>query len=156
MYLAVKGILMNLLISKCIAYHNQNSLQLNNEFVVDAYGKPIIVGSKESSEGVDLCNYFSAYDIFQNRLGDCYFLAALMGVTRNADLMNFIVPLDNGYRENLKVCAFHFRFWQLGQWYDVVVDDYLPVDSNHQPIFTQNLTYPNEFWICLLEKAFAK
>ena len=72
---------------------------------------------------MDLKQYFSAYDIFQNRLGDCYFLAALMGVTNNTDLMNFIVPIDNGYRNNMKVCAYHFRFWQMGQWYDVVVGE---------------------------------
>lgn len=35
---------------------------------------------------------------------------------------------------------FHFRFWQFGKWYDVVVDDYLPVfpDGNKNKLIYSN------------------
>lgn len=39
---------------------------------------------------------------------------------------------------------------------DVVVDDYLPVDTNDNLIFARNTRRKNEFYSCLLEKAYAK
>ena len=62
---------------------------------------------------------------------------------------------------------FHFRFWIMGSWYDVVVDDYLPYCTNENyltngsslfnfPCFCHDIEKPNEFWSALLEKAFAK
>jgi hypothetical protein len=52
--------------------------------------------------------------------------------------------------------ALHFRFWIYGKWKDVVVDDYLPVDSNNNLLFAKNRENKNEFWVALLEKAYAK
>ena len=44
----------------------------------------------------------------------------------------------------------------MGQWKDVVVDDWIPcnADSRRQ-LFAQS-SDPNELWVCLLEKAFAR
>nr|XP_023406140.1 LOW QUALITY PROTEIN: calpain-13 [Loxodonta africana] len=47
------------------------------------------------------------------------------------------------------------RFWQCGQWVDVVVDDRLPV-LHHLYLLVYSHRDNNEFWPCLLEKAYAK
>jgi len=50
---------------------------------------------------------------------------------------------------------FRFNFWHFGRWKEVLVDDRLPT-VNGQLIYGQNLSQPNEFWVPLVEKAYAK
>jgi len=53
------------------------------------------------------------------------------------------------------VGIFRFNFWHFGRWVEVLVDDRLPTISG-KLIYGQNLTQPNEFWVPLVEKAYAK
>ena len=47
--------------------------------------------------------------------------------------------------------------WRFGEWVDVVVDDYLPVDSeSNNLVYCHNNKDSNEMFGPLLEKAFAK
>jgi hypothetical protein len=79
-----------------------------------------------------------------------------MGMTLSPTRLAHIIPVDNAYKENSQFGIYHFRLWKLGSWYDVVVDDTLPVTLQSQMIFARNQTFLNEFWSPLLEKAFAK
>lgn len=95
-------------------------------------------------------------NIYQGSIGNCFLIAAIMSITLNKKLIAHIMPYDNSLPANMKLGAYHFRFWTLGFWTDVVIDDYLPMNTQGSLLFLNNKIYPNEFWAPLLEKAFAK
>lgn len=105
----------------------------------------------------------SRFDVMQGELGNCWFLAAVACLSMHPELFEHVVPdgqsFDSSeqsqYGTPLSYCGmFWFRFWQFGEWVDVVVDDRLPTRD-------RNLVFMHsadrcEFWSALLEKAFAK
>ncbi|XP_018423573.1 PREDICTED: calpain-13-like [Nanorana parkeri] len=96
----------------------------------------------------------SLFDILQSkRLGDCWFLCAMGALTLKPNLLKNVMPGNQEYDANY-AGIFHFRLWHLGEWVDIVIDDMLPF-LNGEFLYVQPSS-ANEFWPCLLEKAYAK
>lgn len=128
---------------------------MHPEFVLDEKGRSPPVDQSEMTS-LQYSRFFSADDIFQGWLGNCFHIGAMMALTRNENLLDIVVPRDN-ISVSRSSGVYHFRFWRLGVWYDVCVDDYLATSgATGELIFSRNSFYPNEFWVPLFEKAFAK
>lgn len=97
----------------------------------------------------------SRFDVNQGSCGNCGFMSALANIACSGSMLDRVVPDDQSFDEGDYAGIFHFRFWQYGEWIDVVVDDYLPCYSWGHPKFVASKT-GNEFWQSLLEKAYAK
>ncbi|XP_062305838.1 calpain-5-like isoform X1 [Osmerus eperlanus] len=102
----------------------------------------------------------STRDLHQGSLGNCWMVAATSCLASEPSLWKKVIPdhLEqewNPKRPDLYAGIFHFRFWRLGRWTDVVVDDRLPVSEEGTLLFCRSAT-PREFWSALLEKAYAK
>ncbi|KAL2773775.1 calpain-13 [Daubentonia madagascariensis] len=95
----------------------------------------------------------SRFDIQQGKAGDCWFLAALGSLTQNPQCLQKILTVQSFTHQYAGI--FRFRFWQCGQWVEVVVDDRLPV-MGKECLFVHPRKNNQEFWPCLLEKAYAK
>ena len=54
----------------------------------------------------------------------------------------------------MHISRFLTRFWQFGDWIDVVVDDYFPTCQGR--LIYSKSDDKNEFWPALMEKAYAK
>ncbi|XP_034413407.1 calpain-5-like [Cyclopterus lumpus] len=102
----------------------------------------------------------STRDLHQGSLGNCWMVAAISCLSSEPSLWKKVIPdhVDQEWKTkdlDLYAGIFHFRFWRLGRWTDVVVDDRLPVSADGVLLFCRSAT-PREFWSALLEKAYAK
>ncbi|CAD5118343.1 DgyrCDS7053 [Dimorphilus gyrociliatus] len=98
-------------------------------------------------------------DAVQGKFGNSWFVGAITCLTGERRIWSSVVPdpKDQEWDKDKPmnyVGIFHFRFWRFGEWKDVVVDDRLPTIDG-QLIFTYSCK-ENEFWIPLIEKAYAK
>ncbi|CAH1801821.1 unnamed protein product [Owenia fusiformis] len=96
----------------------------------------------------------SKEDIKQGELGDCWFLSSCAAVSQQERFMKMIFPCNQplsgpGYKGAVK-----FKFWRFGEWIDVLIDDLLPT-KNNQLVYAR-CSDETEFWVALLEKAYAK
>lgn len=125
-------------------------------------------------------------DVKQGRVGNCWFVASCSVLANHRSLLGQVVPEGQEFEEHSQKKysgAFHFRFWEFGQWTDVrmcgcrpgwhchpiwegrsvdttpiapqvVIDDRLPtIDGELIFVHSQE---KGEFWASLLEKAYAK
>ncbi|GIY60335.1 calpain-A [Caerostris darwini] len=101
-----------------------------------------------------LIDTISRHDIMQGVLADCWFLSSCAAVAQRPDLMRRVIapyqPLYGmGYRGIVR-----FRFWRFGKWINVYVDDLLPTREGE--LLFSRCSDRREFWVALLEKAYAK
>ncbi|CAN2387471.1 Belongs to the peptidase C2 family [Pristimantis euphronides] len=95
----------------------------------------------------------SRFDIMQGEIGDCWVLAVVGALTMHRKFLENVVPNDQEFTYKY-AGIFHFRFWQFGEWVDVVIDDRLPMLNGR--FLSVQPRVSNEFWPSLLEKAYAK
>lgn len=93
-------------------------------------------------------------DVVQGALGDCWLLSALAVVAlhREGLIAQIFTP---SAAEGLPPGSLTVQFWMDGRWQRVTIDDRLPCDVNGRLLYAHSIQ-PNEMWVPLLEKAFAK
>ena len=91
-------------------------------------------------------------DVCQGALSDCWILSAISIASTHPKLVTKLFASTKGMRFGVYVC----RFYKDGAWVTVIVDDRIPCDKNSKrPIFA-SCKDPNEYWVMILEKAYAK
>ncbi|XP_035222772.1 calpain-3-like, partial [Stegodyphus dumicola] len=96
----------------------------------------------------------SRHDIVQGVLADCWFLSSCAAVAQRPDLMEKVIPSNQPLSGEGYKGIVTFRFWRFGHWITVYIDDLLPT-KKRKLIFSRS-SEPREFWVSLLEKAYAK
>lgn len=111
-------------------------------------------------------------DIVQGRIGNCYYLCALSILSTHEHLLYDILPdipkdlhehpeaiqdsLDDEQTFNHEG-VYAVRFWRDGKWRIVVVDDWVPIDSEMSSfIMARPAKGSAEIWCLLAEKAYSK
>jgi len=108
-------------------------------------------------------NSYDRFDIKQGSVGDCWLLAAMANLAESKDYFPLVVPdwkMPNAFQKDY-AGIFRFRFWKLGRWREIIIDDFLPTEASYFDRSRGDLIYVksialNEFWSALLEKAYAK
>lgn len=122
--------------------------EVEDEFAIEAdeeesfcsHGKLFIDGSTSG-------------DVVQGQLGDCWFLGALaVMATNDALLEKCFYRLDDFQEYGMFVCVFHKDC----QLVFVIIDDRIPVVSRTNKVVFAHCKDPNELWVPLIEKAYAK
>lgn len=100
----------------------------------------------------------SSLDVMQGNLGDCWFISGMVLIAIRDDLFGNLI-CENRFPEFEKYGLYVFRMFRNCKVHYIVVDDKVPCmeRSNGQciPAFARNRN-PNEFWVSLIEKAYAK
>ncbi|XP_046401758.1 calpain-5-like isoform X2 [Ischnura elegans] len=124
------------------------------------------------------------FNIIKGKIGKPWFVTACYALSNAQELWNKVIPnyrsqnweeKDDDNKGSNYCGIFHFHFWHFGKWVDVVVDDLLPAlsvaptapgspsssqeppeDSQPPTLLSTCSSRPNEFWIPLVEKAYAK
>ncbi|VDI35633.1 calpain, invertebrate [Mytilus galloprovincialis] len=97
------------------------------------------------------------FDIGQGEVGTCWFMAMVANIADKPRLLQRVIPSD-AYKIGSDDYdgIFHCRFWRFGVWNDTYIDDFLPIVHETNIAGAHSATDPNEMWVALLEKAFAK
>ncbi|KAJ1399835.1 hypothetical protein B484DRAFT_245813 [Ochromonadaceae sp. CCMP2298] len=92
-------------------------------------------------------------DVIQGQLGDCWFLSALAVMGANEDLLQVCFWKQDSFKEH---GLYVLRFYKDCNVIFVIVDDRLPVKNKDGRLIFAGNKDPNELWVPLIEKAYAK
>ena len=90
-------------------------------------------------------------DVKQGALGDCWLLGAFSCLATNPQLLSNLIVYDG---MEFGFCV--FQFFKNGEWRRVFVDTFIPFNPSSKTPLYAHCQDPNEFWVPLLEKAYAK
>jgi hypothetical protein len=85
--------------------------------------------------------------------GDTWLMTALSALALTPQLLARVVPPDQ-YFDHTYCGMFRFQLWHFGEWVEVIIDDRLPTTKGR--LLGLHSADPSEFWVSLLEKAYAK
>ena len=90
-------------------------------------------------------------DIFQGSLGDGYFLSAISTLSESNHRIRSIFPSLSINQYGVYMA----RVMHQGVLKEVIVDDYIPVNQQGDPLFAKPAAN-REIWVMILEKCWAK
>jgi len=90
-------------------------------------------------------------DVVQGIAGNCWLLSSFCCLATRIELLNNLI-IYNGMEYGVVV----LQFFKDGEWKPVVVDTRLPYDPKSKKLLYARCERENEFWVCFLEKAYAK
>lgn len=88
-------------------------------------------------------------DIYQGKLGDCYFLSSISALAENPERVQRLLETEEPNEKGVYAINLNIN----GDWEQVILDDYFP--TNARRITFCHSSDP-ELWTMLLEKAYAK
>lgn len=93
-----------------------------------------------------IVNGIDTFDVSQGRLGNCWFLSSISALAQKTKFIKrVLMPQYNNQPEAMAAGIYRFRFYRMGEWMDVIIDDLLP--RKHHAKVTDN-----EYWVPLVEK----
>lgn len=95
----------------------------------------------------------SSGDVVQGQLGDCWFLSALAVMGSQEKLLQDCFWRMDTFKE---FGLFVIRFFKDCHLMYVVIDDRIPVNEKNGKVVFGQCKDPNELWVPLIEKAYAK
>lgn len=90
-------------------------------------------------------------DVKQGVLGDCWLLGSFLILSTHGDLLQNLIVYD-GLEYGFAV----FQFFKNGRWQYIIVDTRIPYNAQAKTPLYGHCADPNEFWVPLIEKAYAK
>jgi len=118
----------------------------------DLAENPEFISQKRDDTNGDI-----TYNLDRGFLDSSWLLSVACGLQAvSPEVFAKVVPPDQGFDLQNYCGMFRFHFRRDGEWVEVVVDDFLPVDGNSVQVFGRSRGNPGEMWPCLLEKAYAK
>lgn len=106
-----------------------------------------------SHKPVVFANGISPGDVSQGALGDCWFLGAVCCLATYPELVErLFVNTESMNTAGFVTC----QFFKNGEWKQVIVDTRIPYNAQYGAPIYGHCSDPNEMWLPLLEKAYAK